>query len=430
VRRRKLIGAALAAPWPRTGLTEVRNSTAHAGREIGKRFFGIHVHHLALHAGEQRAVTSWPDLPFAGLRLWDSGTLWSEVVPARGQWRFVRMDAYVNAATAMGADLLYTLGGTPRWASARPDEPGPYGPGCAAEPADLAHWEDYVRFVFRRYRGRIAAYEVWNEPNFSEIPRDRGAPGFYTGSLAVMLEMTRIARRALNELDPDARLCTPGFVNGPDRLEMILAGGGARWVQAIDYHLYARDADQLLDQIAELRAVMRRQGVSALPLWNTEFGNETWDRSEALPPGATVTTDTQAAAKLAQFMVINAAAAVDRCYYYAWDNERSGMFDRGGRPGPRHAAMARVQSWLDGAVVGPLRLAAGNTSCELRRAGRLQVVLWSDSGSAPGWRPPGGLRIARRESLFGEVSTSPPAREIKLSSEPVLIELIEVEGGA
>jgi hypothetical protein len=430
VRRRRLIGAALAAPWPVAGLADVRKNTAQAGREVGRSFFGIHVHHLALHAGEQRAVTPWPDLPFAGLRLWDSGTLWSEVVPARGQWRFVRMDAYVNAATAMGADLLYTLGGTPRWASARPDEPGPYGPGCAAEPADLAHWEDYVRFVFRRYRGRIAAYEVWNEPNFSEIPRDRGAPGFYTGSLAVMLEMTRIARRALDELDPDARLCSPGFVNGPDRLEMFLAGGGARWVQAIDYHLYARDAGQLLEQIAELRALMRRQGVSDLPLWNTEFGNETWDAREALPPGAKATTDAQAAASLAQFMVVNAATLVDRCYYYAWDNERSGMFDRGGRPGPRHIAMARVQSWLDGAVIGPLRLAAGTASCELRRASRHEVILWNDSVAAVAWRPVKGLRIARVESLFGDVSSPPLSREIKLSREPVLVELSESAGHA
>lgn len=422
MKRRALMGAALAAPWTIPGLAGTPFAMPPAGRDLPSDFFGIHLHRLALNAGEEGPVTPWPHLPFAGLRLWDSRTLWSNLASTRGRWSFVRMDAYVAAASAHGAHLLYTLGGTPRWASARPDEPGPYGPGCAAEPADLSEWEDYVRVVARRYRGRIAAYEVWNEPHFSEIVRDRDFPGFFTGSLAVMLEMTRIARRVLDAEDPPAMLCTPGFVNGPDRLEMFLAGGGSRWVQAVDYHLYARDTKQLVDQIGQLRALMTRQGVASLPLWNTEFGAETWDAREALPPGVAATSDEQAAANLAQFMVVNAAAGVARCYYYAWDNRRSGMFDSRGQALPRLRAMAQVQSWLTGSRITAFAMSAGGESrCDLERDGQRAAIVWSGGTASQRWRPGPGWKIVRVEPLFAEPGAAP--QRFALSPQPALVEL-------
>ena len=112
-----------------------------------------------------------------------------------------------------GASVLMVLGSPPRWASARPDEPGPYGPGCAAEPANLDDWDRYVSAVVRRYKGRITTYELWNEPYFSDIPTDRDQPGaFFSGSVATMVNLARRTRAVLDRDDPKAVLLTPGFV--------------------------------------------------------------------------------------------------------------------------------------------------------------------------------------------------------------------------
>lgn len=107
-------------------------------RVIGADLFGIHFHRLQLLPNEQAVPTAWPPLGFGMLRLWDSRTRWADIEPTRGDWRFNRLDYYVNEAAARGVKVLYTLGSTPQWASARPEEGCSYYPnGCSAEPRSM-----------------------------------------------------------------------------------------------------------------------------------------------------------------------------------------------------------------------------------------------------------------------------------------------------
>jgi hypothetical protein len=412
-RRTLLLGAGLAcrAAW-------VPADEAPQGLPIGLGYFGMHFHRLVVAPGDRARPTAWPPGVVGSLRLWDSGTRWGDIAPAPGQWVFDRMDAYVDAAAAQGASVLCTLGSTPRWASARPDEPGPYGPGCAAEPVRLAHWEEYVGRVATRYRGRIAAYELWNEPQFSDFARDRGRPGFFSGSVAQMVELARAARRVLDRVDPSARLATPGFVNGPDRLDLFLSSGGAELVQAVAYHCYAGGSRQFIDQVAEVRQIMRRRGVAGLPFWNTECGVETYAPSEALPEGVARLGEAEAAARTAQFLILGAALGLERFYYYAWDNGHSGLVDADGEPTLRMAALRRVEQWLLGARLSPPE-ALGRSGVRVRgqRDGRPFLLVWADGGAvrAPiprGWAP------ARQEALLPATHADPA-----LSGAPLLLEL-------
>jgi len=200
---------------------EYFDATNGRGQVITPAYFGVHFHRLVTLPEENAVPTKWPAISYGTVRLWDSYTRWADIAPKPGVWNFDRMDTYVNTATAHQANILYTLGSTPRWASARPNEACPYGDGCAAESINIAHWEEYVRKVVQRYGSRINAYELWNEPNFSDVIRDKGAMGFYTGSIANMVEMAKTARKILDDNAPNAKLCTPGFVNGPDRLDMF-----------------------------------------------------------------------------------------------------------------------------------------------------------------------------------------------------------------
>lgn len=202
-------------------------------------YFGMHIHELNLPKLGVQGRTDWPAARIGQLRLWDSGLAWLDMNRQPGQWDFSRMDAYVDQAWRQGAGILYPLALTPTWASVRPEEPCPYGKGCGAEPRSMDLWRDYVRTVVARYGSRIHAYELWNEPTFSDFEIDRKYPGFYTGSVSVMVDMARVAREILDELQPGAVMCTPGFVNGPHRLDLFLKAGGARYVQAICYHFYS-----------------------------------------------------------------------------------------------------------------------------------------------------------------------------------------------
>ena len=351
---------------------------------IGNDYFGMHLHRLVSKTGSP--LTEWPaPVAIGALRLWDSGHRWADIEPQPGLWNFTRFDPYVDGAAAHGASVLYTLGSTPRWASARPDEAGPYGPGCAAEPARMADWIAYVREVVTRYRGRIQAYELWNEPQFADIARDRGAPGFYSGSVATMVEMARHARSAIDELDPAAKLATPGFVNGVDRLELFLAAGGAGLVDAVAYHFYADGTPRFLTQVEDVRRVMRRCGVAAMPLWNTECGVD----------------DSQPPALLAQLLLLGAAQRVARFYYYAWDNEHTGMLAATAAAHARVAAYAQVQGWLLGTTVSPPeRMATGVLRVHARRGEERLAFLWAERESVLRQPAPAGLKATSVERLF------------------------------
>jgi hypothetical protein len=224
-------------------------------------FFGLHLHRAD-------SSTAWPAAAFGSWRLWDAGVAWPDLQPRPGQWDFSRLDRYVAMAQRAGVDLLLPLGLTPAWASARPTEPSHYQPGWAAEPARMEDWRAYVRTVAMRYRGRVRHFELWNEIN---------EKGFYTGSMRKMVELGCEARRILKEVDVENRLVSPALVGAgsePEQLAQFLRSGGMACVDIIGYHFYVphREPEELVMLVSRVRAVMARQGVAGLPLWNTESG--------------------------------------------------------------------------------------------------------------------------------------------------------------
>lgn len=101
----------------------------------------------------------WPTIDVSAIRVFDS--VWPNVEPQNGQWSFEHVDHDVEEAVSRHQDLDLVLAATPTWASARPQEEGE---GKRAEAADIKDWEDYVRTIAKRYKGRVHTYELWNEP--------------------------------------------------------------------------------------------------------------------------------------------------------------------------------------------------------------------------------------------------------------------------
>lgn len=427
-----ILGLALLMLSSSSGGTDVfADATTGHDRVITPEYFGIHFHRIVLQPQENAVRTLWPTLRFGSVRLWDSVTRWADVAPNPGQWNFDRFDTYVDAANVHNASVLYTLGSTPRWASARPDEPCPYGFGCAAESVRLAHWEEYVRRVVQRYRGLIGAYELWNEPYFSDIARDRIQPvAFFSGSIASMVQMARTARQVLDETSPGTILATPGFVGEPERLDLFLGAGGKAYVQAVSYHMYSGGAEGFVRRVLEVREVMRRHGIDNLPLWNTEQGIEVYPVGTPMPSYVSERlTRTEAAARMAQVLVLGAASGLERFYYYAWDNEHSGMVTTRGERLPAYEAMVRVQDWLIGARMrGCASPNRGAVSCRVELGKQTFLIAWASQPGEHSLKLPDGLKPRGVETLL---STTPsPAHQarrgfvqIALGSEPVRIAL-------
>jgi len=124
-------------------------------------------------------------------RLWDMNVSWNDVNPAPGVFTFDELDRRIALVNSWGGQPVLVLGLTPAWASTNPNAGNSiWGAGSAYPPVSMEYWRTYVQALVDRYRGRIAAYEVWNEANL---------PTFWQGTPEQMAEMTSIAAEVIGD---------------------------------------------------------------------------------------------------------------------------------------------------------------------------------------------------------------------------------------
>ena len=392
-------------------------------------YFGLHIHRaVALRPGEP--LSAWPDAPFGSWRLWDARVAWADLEPTRGHWDFARLDSCVELARRHNVRVLLTLGLTPRWASSRPDEKSNYGLGNQAPPADTLDWSRYVDTLVKRYRGRIEAYEIWNEPNLH---------GFYSGTPQELAQLGAIAYAIIKRVDAQAVVVTPsatGVPGGAKWLRDYLAAGGGNHADVVGFHFYVTPAhpEAMVPAIATVREVLRTTGHAKLPLWNTESGwlmQNTDVRVE--PSGAAGTFGSRvldldtSAAFVVRALVLGRCGGLSRFYWYAWDNRRMGLVDTDGRTRkPAAAAYAAVLRWMiGGRVDGCERRADGAWIVRIRRAdGSRAMIAWSTGGTRT-VDPPGGAWVNATESMLGTRRRHKARRRapVKVTAFPILIDL-------
>jgi hypothetical protein len=291
----------------------------------------------------------------------------------------------------------------------------------------MVDWENYVRAVVTRYRGRIEAYEIWNEPWFSEIENvinKDGKAAYYSGSAAKMVELAKVAYRVVKEIDPAAKVLTPAF-DHPEmaarRLDLYLGLGGAAVSDAVAFHLYSPSPETMLPIISEIRAVLQKHGIGERDLWNTETGyvTENTDEPGIAPPGK-VLSESEAAAYVVRSLVLAAAAGVKRFYWYGWDNGIFGLtFGRGREPHKGALAYAQARRWLLGATVSSCETADRREwVCALTRGERSAWIVWRTQGERQ-WTPPS--QAAQFERVDGTVSEPSATGTVPISETPVLV---------
>ncbi len=158
--------------------------------------------------GVQVHLWGYPDTSERDLRLArDAGFTWvKQLFPwayvegdLQGQFEWEEPDRIVEAVNRAGLKLIARLDMQPAWA--RSDRVFP----VVGPPDRVADWGDFVYAVTRRYKGRIAAYEVWNEPN---LAREWGGR---PPSAAEYVRLLQVAHQAVKLGDPDALVITGGL---------------------------------------------------------------------------------------------------------------------------------------------------------------------------------------------------------------------------
>jgi hypothetical protein len=303
--------------------------------KVTDEFFGAHV--------QKRTNDGLPGITASMVRSHDlqSGTgQWRSIETSDNVWNWSNIDAWVNAHYAAGRQLMFTLFGTPAWASARPAEIGAYGanyPGLYAEPVDMPKWDRFCTEVATRYLGKIRHYEVWNEPNMNNNgTTTNGSNFFFSGTFAKLSEMVRRANQAIKAVDPTAKIICPAVqgwkaISGTSDTYftgMMSASDGATgtmkdWVDIVGVHLYLPSPNKVQDlggMIDRVKAAMATAGIPSMELWDTE--------SAPISPDMIDLTDGQAQALMARNMLTMAAKGVARTFYYQYDHGTMGYMTR------------------------------------------------------------------------------------------------------
>jgi hypothetical protein len=218
-----------------------------------------------------------PDLHMGWARLVIS---WNDAEPGPEQFAWAGTDTIVNTV-APTAKLILQVAYTPAWARPAPTDPAMTPP---RDPQDMAA---FVAAAAARYRGRVGAYEIWNEPNLGQYW------GNHKPDAAGYVALLRAIRPALRAADPQAVLVTAALALtgnrddveavGQDRyLRDLYRAGLAQVADVIGMHLYgytfapeaphAHPAGFYFREGEALHAVMEAMGDGARPVWVTEMG--------------------------------------------------------------------------------------------------------------------------------------------------------------
>jgi len=200
-----------------------------------------------------------------GLGLARAAPLWEFTEPEaprggqhRYDWRFA--DFIAGRLAAHGFRWVAVLGYSPGWASETPAELH----GAPTTPADFAA---YAQAVARRYRGLIAAYEIWNEENSSQYWRPAPDPAAYA-------KLYLAARAAIHRVDPGVPVLIGGLADpGNSFLAQLLQRPGLRGrIDGVAVHPYGRNPEDVLGKVRGYRLELRFLGAGDVPLYVTEYG--------------------------------------------------------------------------------------------------------------------------------------------------------------
>ncbi|NJA88744.1 hypothetical protein HCX48_05835 [Rhodocyclus tenuis] len=387
-------------------------SMARAGEGIPDAYFGMHIHNAD-------AGTRWPNISFGAWRLWDANVTWRDLQPERERWNFTRLDLDVAMATLTHTELLLPLALTPQWASSRPTEQSAYGPGHAAEPLQIEDWQRYVDTVARRYAGRIAAFEIWNEPSDA---------GFFSGDIDTLIRLNCSAYEIIKSVSPTAIVVSPSAsyqLKGIDWLSSYIARGGKGCFDVIGFHYYtlAHEAPEaIIPLVQATRSMLASHGLGSMPIWNTESGWYILNAQKPLTVPWHALDQRTASAYVARALILGWASGLRRFYWYAWDDGNLGLFDTQAKTSkPAAAAYTKAAAWMRGATdIRCGTLVPTGMLCEIRRDTGSHWALWSTAANftvpvRATWL--GGSL----ETLSGTRSDIKAGSRIELGPEPVLI---------
>lgn len=207
---------------------------------------------------------------------------WRDVNPAPGQWSWGGIDALVNAHLAQGNHVLAILSTAPQWAGSNAHGTKP--PGTIS---DTSLWQEFVRQTAIHFKGRIAAYEIWNEPNLGDVDNGVGWTGTLfnlgrPGQAPTYAQYVKVASTQIRSNAPGTLVVAPVTSSNPnsvtvDVFRSLQSEGASPYIDVVSFHANGDNAEStssVWSGITSQLSTLRNRNPSNLnkPIWITEFG--------------------------------------------------------------------------------------------------------------------------------------------------------------
>jgi len=252
------------------------------------------------------------------------------------------------------------------------------------------HWKDWVTALVTHaisldptQYAHVRLYEIWNEPN---------TQGNWRGTPQQLARMTQDAACIIKGtgtgctqpgLDTSALIVGVPYVGGSviasNANAYLNTAGASQYVDAVIFHGYSTEPEDLLGYVASLQAVLSPQDL-AKPMYDTEVS---WGLTSP------ITDPDERMGWVAKSMLIHWSAGVQRMFWYAWDGSGT-MWSKAQAAGcatPQNGgylcntagAYSQMQSWIEGATLANACSADGTVwSCSISRAGGYQgLIVWN-----------------------------------------------------
>lgn len=362
---------------------------------------------------------------------------WYLCEPQRGAVAWGFMDGQVKVAEQYGLKLfpIFGAGSAPAWAQL-PDD--------TFNPREHA---DYVRRVLERYKGKIPAFNVWNEPDPSVIKHPE-----------LWLADVKAVHAAARAVDPNCKIVGLGMcanVGNPGHWHYPILNppfSVGQYLDAYDWHPYPaprnrrpEDANAICDGVDSLKdaAPKIRALVAGKELWVSEFGFSVCKPLDSTamnlkgeliiveaaksPMYPLDVTEKQQGDYLARQVMLELAYGIDRIFLYQLgpDGTDEGFEGQLGvtrlRPNGFSAKLAYVQianlvQELAGVTPAGVEMPSPNIRVARFRRGDMDVVAaWTVRGTAKlncrvidGYQSdPFGNRTPRQGAITAELTESP-----------------------
>lgn len=214
------------------------------------------------HAGQTKTDREYRLLDDIGCEWLRVDYRWNSIEKTPGNFDFTSMDRFTQMALQQNKKVIAVLCYDTGWI---------HNDNKQQEYIQPEHYESFIHFVtetVKRYKGQVAAFEIWNEPNLK-------TKRFWKGHDEEFIDLFSRTVKAIKNIDSSIVVTTPGLFRGDDKyLQKMFEAGAMENVDVISFHPYAVTLVGYLKQIERIQDKAKKYGFNG-KFWISEMGYPT-----------------------------------------------------------------------------------------------------------------------------------------------------------